>query len=343
MELMTILLCYGTRPEWIKIKPLIDEMGKVGINYKTLFTGQHKDIVNDKADFVLDMSSNNSNNRLDEIISGCMNLDDEIFDGITHVLVQGDTTSVVGLAMSTLHRKIKLIHLEAGLRTYDYENPFPEENNRRIVSTIASIHLCPTEQNKQNLLNENVVGDIHVVGNTVLDNLLDLKEKVSYKNKVLITLHRRENHHWMDWWFSEIDRLARENKDIEFILPIHPNPNVQKHRHLLKHVNVINPLNHSELLDLLVECSLVITDSGGIQEECSFFNKKCLVCRKITERPESVNLTSFMINEPSELHNSFNIHYNSVNKAVTCPYGDGHSSKKICKILKNQYEQKQKR
>lgn len=338
MELMTILLCYGTRPEWIKIKPLIDEMGKVGINYKTLFTGQHKDIVNDKADFVLDMSSNNSNNRLDEIISGCMNLDNKIFDGITHVLVQGDTTSVVGLAMSALHRKIKVIHLEAGLRTYDYENPFPEENNRRIVSTIASIHLCPTEQNKQNLLGENVVGDIHVVGNTVLDNLLHLKEKVSYKPKVLITLHRRENHHWMDRWFIEIDKLARENKSVEFILPIHPNPNVQKHKHLLQNVNVIDPLSHSELLDLLVECSLVITDSGGIQEECSFFNKKCLVCRKITERPESVNITSFMINNPSELYNYFNIHYNSINKDTICPYGDGHSSERICEILKNNYE-----
>jgi UDP-N-acetylglucosamine 2-epimerase len=286
-----ILLTYGTRPEYIKIKPIISEFKKHGIPYKVLFTGQHKDIANGDYDYKLEMTDLSSN-RLDSVIGNLMNLPDEIFDGITYVLVQGDTTSVVGLALSALHRKIKVIHLEAGLRTYDTENPFPEENNRRIVSTIASIHLCPTKQNAENLFNENINQNVFVVGNTVLDNLVDYKTKCEYTNKILVTMHRRENHDRIDEWFTEINELAKSHPELEFILPIHPNPNVQKHKNLLTNVTVINPLGHNDLLELLVKTRMVITDSGGIQEECSFFNKKCLVCRKVTERPESVGITS---------------------------------------------------
>jgi len=331
-----ILLTYGTRPEYIKIKPLINEMVKQNISFKTLFTGQHKDIVNNDADFVLDMK-NYGENRLDNIIQNCTNMPSSWFDGIDYILVQGDTTSVTGLALAALHRKIKLIHLEAGLRTYDTENPYPEENNRRIVSTIADIHLCPTEQNKINLLKENIPENkIYVVGNTGLDNLLNLNYEIKYDNKILITLHRRENHEKMDEWFITLNNIAKKYKDYEFILPIHPNPNVQKHKHLLTDVKVINPLNHEELIKYLFTIKLVITDSGGIQEECSFLNKKCLVCRKITERPESLELTSFLVKNPFDLSEMFTFHLNSYNEIVgECPYGDGKSSNKICKILKN--------
>jgi UDP-N-acetylglucosamine 2-epimerase len=262
-----------------------------------------------------------------------MTLSDDIFDGITHVLVQGDTTSVVGLSLAALHRKIKVIHLEAGLRTYDTENPFPEENNRRIVSTIATIHLCPTELNAKNLHKENVSENIFIVGNTVLDNLIDYKEKCEYTNKVLVTMHRRENHENIHEWFNVINELAKKHDELEFILPLHPNPNVQKHKSILTHVKIVEPLKHEELLDLLVKTRLVITDSGGIQEECSFFNKKCLVCRKVTERPESVNLTSFLINEPKDLVSIFNSHINDYSVNIESPYGDGKSSIKICNIL----------
>jgi UDP-N-acetylglucosamine 2-epimerase len=262
-----------------------------------------------------------------------MNLPDEIFDGITYVLVQGDTTSVVGLALSALHRKIKVIHLEAGLRTYDTENPYPEENNRRIVSTIASIHLCPTVQNAENLYKERVLGQIHVVGNTVLDNLIDYKEKCEYTDKVLITMHRRENHDKINFWFTEINELAKRYPELEFILPIHPNPNVQKYKDILTHVTVIPSMNHDDLLALLVKTKLVITDSGGIQEECSFFNKKCIVCRKVTERPESLGSTSFLVLHPDELSIVFNEHYENYVVDVKSPYGDGTSAKKICKIV----------
>ena len=333
-----ILLTYGTRPEWIKIKPLIEEMSKRNIPFKTLSTGQHKDIAPNDADFNLDFKDFGGN-RLDSVLKNCLSIPDNYFDGIDYILVQGDTTSVVGLSLSALNRKIKVIHLEAGLRSFDTENPFPEENNRKIVSTIADIHLCPTSKNIHNLLNENIDNSkIFLVGNTVLDNLLDYKKDCEYSNKILVTLHRRENHDNLDLWFNEINNLSKKHSDLEFILPIHPNPNVQKWKKLLTNVSVIDPMNHEELIKLLVKCRMVITDSGGIQEECSFFNKKCLVCRKVTERPESVGLTSFMVNKPNDLSTLFDYHIENYSVTVDSPYGDGHSSKIICDIFKKLYD-----
>lgn len=332
-----ILLTYGTRPEYIKIKPLIKEFKNYKIPFKILFTGQHKDIAIGDFDFKIEMSEF-SNNRLDSVIANLMTISDDIFNGVTYVLVQGDTTSVVGLSLTALHRKIKVIHLEAGLRTYDTENPFPEENNRRIVSTIAKIHLCPTELNAKNLYNENITKNVFVVGNTVLDNLIKFKEKCEYSNKVLVTLHRRENHENIQEWFNEINMLAKKHTNLEFILPLHPNPNVQKYKSVLTNVKVIEPLNHEDLIELLIKTKIVITDSGGLQEECSFFNKKCLVCRKVTERPESVNSTSFLIDKPSNLSHNFNLHIDDYIVNVESPYGDGFSSIKICEILKNHFK-----
>ena len=328
-----ILLTYGTRPEYIKIKPLIEELKNSNLPFKILFTGQHKDIANGKYDFKLEMTDL-SNNRLDSVMANLMNLSDDIFDGITYVLVQGDTTSVVGLSMAALHRNIKVVHLEAGLRTYDTENPYPEENNRRIVSTIAKIHLCPTELNRKNLESEHILGDIYVVGNTVLDNLIHYKDKCEYTNKILVTLHRRENHEKINKWFKEINRLAIENPELEFILPIHPNPNVLKYKDILTNVTVIEPLTHSDLLELLIKTKMVITDSGGLQEECSFFNKKCLVCRKITERPESIGFSSFMVKEPEHLKYNFDYEIKQCEIDIKSPYGDGKASKKIIEIFK---------
>jgi len=329
-----ILLTYGTRPEFIKIKPLIDEMEKENVPFKILFTGQHKTISNGRFDYCLN-GLDYGENRLDSIIMNCMNIPNEFLKDVTHILVQGDTTSVTGLSLSALHRRITVIHLEAGLRTYDTENPYPEENNRRIVSTIAKIHLCPTELNRQNLKNEQTLGDIYVVGNTVLDNLIHYKDKCDYTNKVLVTLHRRENHEQIYEWFNKINELAKENLELEFILPIHPNPNVLKHRNILTNVTVIDPLNHTDLIELLIKTKLVITDSGGLQEECSFFNKKCLVCRKITERPETLGLSSFLIQTPNDLKNIFNHHLMNYMININSPYGDGFSSSKICEIFKN--------
>jgi len=327
-----ILLIYGTRPEYIKVKPLIDEMISRDMQFKTLFTGQHKDIVPKKADYNLTME-NHDGNRLDSVLKNCLSIPEECFEGITHILVQGDTTSVVGLAITAMNRKIKVIHLEAGLRTYDYENPFPEENNRRIVSTIASIHLCPTTKNEDNLKKENLIGETYVVGNTVLDTLIKYKKDCVYTDTVLVTMHRRENHHNMRNWFTAIDDLAEANPEIMFVIPLHPNPNVQKNKKYLSNLTIIHPLNHDELIKILVKVKLVITDSGGLQEECSFFNKKALVCRKITERPESVGTTSFMVESPKKLSKLFYKHIKEYETDAECPYGDGDSSNKICNIL----------
>jgi len=331
-----ILLTYGTRPEYIKVKPLIDAFKLNGIEFKTLFTGQHKNLVGSDADFNLEIS-NTSDNRLNNIISSCVLLGDEYFEGIEYVLVQGDTTSALGIALSAFNRKVKVIHLEAGLRTYDTENPYPEETNRQLIGRIASIHFCPTELNYQNLINEKVLGDAYVVGNTGLDNLSEYLPMCEYGDTVLITLHRRENHDTIDEWFHEINELAIKYSKLKFVLPIHPNPNVQKYKKILTNVEIIEPLSHDELIKLLVRVKLVITDSGGLQEECSFFNKKCLVCRKVTERPESIGLTSFMVDSPSNLIGIFESHINDFKSNVKSPFGDGLASLKISEIIINNY------
>lgn len=334
-EINMILLAFGTRPEYIKIKPIINEFNKNNVKYKTLFTGQHKDLLKEtNVDYEILIHEFTGGNRLNSIISSILDYFDtnpNVLDEITHVLIQGDTTSVLAVGLAAFHNKKKIIHLEAGLRTYDNDNPYPEEQNRRLVSQIADIHLCPTIHNKQCLLDEKINGDIYVVGNTVLDNLLDYK--CIYGDKILITLHRRENHEWLDKWFIEIEKLAEIHLDLEFIIPLHPNPNVQKHRNIFKYVNVIEPLSHSDLLDLLAETRLVITDSGGLQEECSFLNKKCLTCRKVTERPEAINQSTFMVESPNELFDIFNEHISDYEIDYVSPFGDGTSAKKITEIL----------
>lgn len=320
-----LLIVYGTRPEYIKIKSIIDN---IKIPYKLLFTGQHKHIVSSNADRTLTIKE--GSNRLDSILQSSLNNED-IFKDISYVMVQGDTTSAMSLALAAFHRNIPIIHLEAGLRTNDIQNPYPEESNRQIISSIASIHLCPTQNNKNTLLQEKKNGMIYVVGNTGLDNID--KKGCSYGNEVIITLHRRENHPIIDKYFKILDNLAKTNKDLTFTLPIHPNPNVQKHRHLLKHVNVIEPIPHNEMVQKLKTCKFVISDSGGLQEECSFLNKKIIVCRETTERPESIGIHSFMCPNPKMLKKLFYGVLNDFQVDAPCPYGDGKSSRKIVEIL----------
>lgn len=323
-----ILLCFGTRPEWLKIKPLV----KVLDNYQLLFTGQHPDLLKDlEVDYKITIKDNP--NRLDQLISDCLlQFPKGDFDA---VLVQGDTASAFACAVAAFNRKKKIYYLEAGLRSYNLDHPYPEEGYRQMIARLADVNLCPTELSKQNLVDEKVQGKCYVVGNTVLDNLLSYKNKCEYTNKVLVTLHRRENHHQMDQWFVEINNLAKDYPNLEFILPIHPNPNVQKHKHLLTNVNVVKPLSHPELLDILVKCKLVVSDSGGLQEEGSFFNKKVIVCRETTERPEAIETKHlYLCPSPKELTNKFVKLINNYYIDANCPYGDGQSSLKIKNIIK---------
>lgn len=330
-----ILVVFGTRPEFIKIKPLIDEMNRCDIKYKTLFTGQHKDIDGLNADYIFTMNEE-CENRLNSVLINCLRIPDEYFEDVEYILVQGDTTSVLGLSLNAMNRKIKIIHLESGLRSYDNYNPYPEEFNRKLVSSISDIHLCPTFENKKNLLKENISKEkIYVVGNTGLDNLKPYENNVTYENIILVTLHRRENHDMIHKWFDSINSLSKKYDKYTFILPIHPNPNVQRHKGILTNVKVVNPLSHSELLKYLVKSKLVITDSGGLQEECSFLKKKCLVCRKTTERPESLHNTSFLVTNYQDLETMFEEHINDYVPIIsTSPFGNGESSKKIIEVFK---------
>ena len=242
-------------------------------------------------------------------------------------MVQGDTSTACAIALSAFNHGKKVIHLEAGLRSYDLKDPFPEEMNRQVISRLADIHLCPTEFNKKNLLKENVSGEVYVVGNTGLDNIS--KEGCEYNNQVLITMHRRDNHYNIDKWFEELEKIANKYFDIEFMIPLHPNPNVQKHKHIFKKVKVVEPMNHNDLIEYVKKCKFVISDSGGLQEECSYLNKKIIVCRKTTERPESIGTHSFMCGEPElleKLVDKINEYYEV---DAECPYGDGKSWIKI--------------
>lgn len=323
-----ILISFGTRPEFIKIKPLIEAF-KDRIPFKLLFTGQHVDLLSDVEGDIHKLTIEDGSNRLDSIVSSMMN-NDAIFEGIDAVLVQGDTTSVFAVALAAFHRGIKIIHLEAGLRTFNKYHPYPEEFNRRAVSVMADIHLSPTELCTDNLLKERVDGKVFTVGNTVLDNLVDIEPK--YTNKIVITMHRRENHRIIPEWFAVFDKLALENPQYEFIIPLHPNPNVQKHKDLLKHVKVVEPMQYAEFIRLLSQARLVITDSGGLQEESSFFKKKCIVCRQATERVEGMGTFAFM-SSPDKVESDF---YSMIDDYIpddTCPYGDGHSAERITNIL----------
>ena len=263
-----------------------------------------------------------------------MNVLTNLDDNIKYVLVQGDTTSALALALSAFHHGIKVIHLEAGLRTYDRENPYPEEINRRIISQIADINLCPTKQALKNLMNEKIYAESYVVGNTVIDNLLDYKDNCQYTNKILVTLHRRENHHWLDKWFIELENLQYN------ILNMH-----------LYYQYILSKCSKAQAF--VEECCgnstrcrmkkclnissirLVITDSGGLQEEACFFNKKCLTCRIVTERPEAIGLSTIMVEEPEMLVPIFEREHIDCEINVECPFGDGHSAEKIMWILKN--------
>ena len=329
-----MLLSFGTRPEWIKIKPLIEEMrGK--IDYKLLFTGQHVDLLAkvDLTDSLAKLQIKDGSNRLDSIVESVMNCEN-IFQGVTSVLVQGDTTSAFSIALAAFHRKIKVIHLEAGLRTYDKKQPYPEEFNRQAISRIADVHLCPTETSEKFLLSEKTQGRIEVVGNTVLDNLRHLQP--SYSNKVVLTMHRRENHDNMDRWFAEMNKLAQSNSDLDFIIPLHPNPNVQKHKDLLKSITVVDSMEYDDFVKLLADTRFVITDSGGLQEETSFLKKKCIVCREKTERVEGLGTFAFMCEKPEQLESLFQKVNSDYKIDLPSPYGDGFSSKRIVEILSDE-------
>lgn len=330
---MKILAIYGTRPEYLKIKPVVDKSKGL---IKTCFIKQHTDIINfGKSDYSVDID-NICENRLNSIFSQIFSKTEKYINEFDAILIQGDTATVFASAMVAYHLKKKIIYLESGLRTYDLQNPYPEEGYRQMIARIADINLCPTKLSAKNLKQEKIKGQIFIVGNTSLDNLVNYKNKTTYGNRVLITLHRNENLKIINDWLTQIDKFAKNNKDLEFIFPVHPNPIIIEASKSLKYVKIIDALQHYELINILKDAKFVITDSGGIQEEACFLNKKILVCRKTTERPEGIKTGHiFLCDEPNKLQTiaeTFIKNYIINNK---CPYGNGKSSKKILKLLNN--------
>ena len=333
-----ILIVYGTRPEVIKLSPVIRELSKRKILFKTVFTGQHKELYEDVKELVPEpdfhLSIMKENQSLNNIMTGISSSFSEILKDVSPdlLIVQGDTSTVAISALIAFYEKIPVGHVEAGLRTYDLSSPFPEEGNRQLVARLAKYNWAPTELAAEQLKKENV-DNIIVTGNTVIDVCVNFNYPVSYDDKILITLHRRENFGKpMEKIFEEIETLAMEHHELEFIFPMHPNPNVQKLKPILKHVNVIDPLGYSEMMKLLSKVKFVISDSGGVQEECAAFKKKVLVCRDTTERPEGVDLGFAKL-----VHTNIIDNFNWANQSPIWfgenPYGNGDASEKIVKSL----------
>ncbi len=321
-----ILVSYGTRPEWIKVKTIIQKLKDEGLPVLVLFTGQQKDIGEFEYDVDINIQDHKTN-RLNNIITTIMC--SGVFDNVSHVIVQGDTASSFAVALSAFNLNIPISHIEAGLRTYDKKNPYPEESYRQMISCMADYHFVPTEQDKQNLIAEKKNGEIHVVGNTVIDTLPKLD--VKYEDTVLVTMHRRENIENMSEWFGAIEFLASRYPLLEFIIPIHPNPVIKEKSNIFESVKVVDPMSHDELLALIAKSRIIITDSGGIQEESAFYRKKVLVCRKTTERPAE---NQILVEEPMNLNSTFDSEVRDCVINIECPFGDGTSSKKIVEILK---------
>jgi len=332
-----ILLCYGTRPEYIKMAPMIVALEDSGIEFKVLFTGQHLDLLPSQATEKVDytVTINPGTNRLDSIVSTVMNMKDVWEESYDFVLVQGDTTSSFACALASFHRNIPVVHLEAGLRTYDNHNPYPEEFNRQAISRLASVHLCPTNFDAHNLKSESVQGNIYIVGNTVLDNLRTKNMPIGWNNRVIVTMHRRENHEIIPEWFEQLNRIAKAFDELEFVYYAHPNPNVQQHLHLLESVKVENALDYDSFIAEVSKCRFIITDSGGLQEESAFLRKKSVVCRKKTERMSGIGTFSTLCFNPIDLYGIVNEveKTHRVPDEWSCPYGDGNTSAAIVSIL----------
>ena len=363
-----ILFVFGTRPEVIKLAPVILELKKFPGKYNVIIcnTEQQKELSNQtlayfglKADLNLDCMR--PNQTLSEVQTRILTALDNVFktNTVDATIVQGDTMTVLCGALTSFYNKVPVFHVEAGLRSYDIFEPFPEEVMRQMTSRVAQLHFAPTEKNRQALLREDISDKkIHVVGNTVIDALFCLSDETMnlakdfYKEKgitvddklVLITAHRRENHgERIDTIIKAIAYLAGKYADHTFVIPVHPNPNVKDkiHERLSKYPNIhlLTPLDYPYLVYLMKNAKLILTDSGGIQEEAPSFGCPTLVMRYETERQEGIDAgVSVLVGADYEKILAHSEAVLSKTKSETRlkaqnPYGDGTSSKKIEKII----------
>lgn len=366
---MKILLCFGTRPEAIKMAPLFHELKKSSFEVKVCVTAQHREMLDQVLDFFeiipdydLDlMQANQTLNRLSANIISKMDLvlENEKPD---LVLVHGDTTTSSMVALAAFHKGIKVGHIEAGLRTYNKQAPFPEELNRQITSRIADIHFTPTLQATKNLLQEGISPTAIVeTGNTVIDALFWAKDKIEkfnysnteieqlkkiiphHKKIVLVTGHRREN--FGEGFQNLCEALLKiaEREDVSILFPVHLNPNVKELVYELladkSNINLVSPVSYPAFVWLMQQSFLIVSDSGGIQEEAPSLGKPVLVTRTVSERPEGVeagfsNLVGTDKNKIviaiEDLLDNFTGFANPKN-----PYGNGEASQKIVNYLSN--------
>ena len=364
------LIIFGTRPEAIKMAPLVNLFRQdIRFETKVCVTGQHREMLDQVLEFFdiipdYDLSLMKPNQNL-------YNLTGEVISGLKPILesfkpdfvyVHGDTTTTMAASIAGFYSGAKVCHVEAGLRTNNISSPFPEEMNRQVTSRIATYHFSPTIKSQENLLKENVVKEnILVTGNTVIDALLEssnrvenlenndvieLKNKLDFNKRIiLVTGHRRENHgQGFINICAALRAIAIQNPDVEIIYPVHLNPNVLKPVHELlasiDNIHLVRPLSYPSFVWLMNKSYLIITDSGGVQEEAPSLGKPVLVMRDTTERPEAVEAgtvilvgtnTDKIIKEAQELIDNPN-KYKSMS-SLHNPYGDGKACQRIINFI----------
>lgn len=364
-----IVFIFGTRPEIIKLAPVILTLKKYPKDYNVIIcnTEQQKELSNQtlayfglKADINLDCMRENQS--LSSVQARILTSLDKVFNEnkIDATIVQGDTMTVLCGALTSFYHKIPVFHVEAGLRSYDIYEPFPEEVMRQMTSRVAALHFAPTGVNEKALLSEGIDRDkIHVVGNTVIDALSCLSKEVVEDSKkffedkniiiddklVLITAHRRENHgERIDRIIDAISYLAKKYEDHTFVIPVHPNPNVRVKIYdrlgSFANIHLLPPLDYPYLVYLMKNAKLILTDSGGIQEEAPTFACPTLVMRYETERKEGIEAgVSKLVGADYDkiLEESEKILASSKDSTrlkAQNPYGDGKASERIEKVIR---------
>lgn len=358
-----ILLVFGTRPEAIKMCPLIMELKmRTKFHVSVCVTGQHREMLDQVLEAFrvvpdYDLAIMKKKQSLTSVTCGVLNGMEEVLktEKPDFVLVHGDTTTTFSAALACFYQRIPVGHVEAGLRTYQMDSPFPEEFNRQAVSIISKVHFAPTLRAKENLIGEGKrESTIFVTGNTAIDALkTTVRDDYTHSELqwaessrlILVTAHRRENLGKPMWnMFRAIRRVAEENKDVKVIYPVHMNPEIRKiAREVLgdnDRIHMIEPLDVLDFHNFMKRCYLILTDSGGIQEEAPSLGKPVLVMRNTTERPEGINAGTLKLvgTEEESIYQNFSILlqnqkvYEEMSEAKN-PYGDGFASRRIVDIL----------
>lgn len=363
-----VLVLFGTRPEIIKLAPVIVELRKRLFQTIVVSSSQHKQLLKPfletfKVAVDFDLGVMRADQTPNDVASKVIAKLDKIIESERPdlILVQGDTTTTLAGAMAGFNRRIPVAHVEAGLRSGDQHSPFPEEMNRRVVSQIASIHFAATEANRQNLLSEGVPSErIFVTGNPVVDSLrsmlkkltpsetiAELIERTADKKRILLTTHRRESFGAaMTSNLKVIRNFVDKRKDVCLIFPVHPNPNVRSVADSIlgrsDRVYLLDPLDYADFLAVMQASWLIVSDSGGVQEEAPSLGKPLLILRENTERPEALlaGTAKLVGNRTSTLRQMLEENYSidtwraSV-KEISNPFGDGRSSARISKIIEH--------